>query len=277
MPKKQQRNQHSKQRRALQKRTQRRQKLARRAVHEAAAGGPGGILRRAREYPIAGCWVQRDWQRYGVAVLAVARTQPSDEIVLGRFLVDTYCLGLKQTSFGVNIERTDFDSEVLPRLYQGEPPVSVTVEVAHEIVYGAIEYAESLGFRPHRHFRQSQRILDGPDAYPRSGAIEFGRDGQPTYIAGPYDNQRAVLNRLLENVGRGNFSYFPPGDPPEGLEDLVSEPDDQDLQSPIWIPGHDEGDGTVDEESGLWVPGQPEEAERRDEEPSRSSLWVPGR
>ena len=276
MPKTRQQNQRKKQQRALQKRTRRNVKRTRRAVHDAASERPTSVLRRAREFPFAGLWVQPGWQQYGTASLVVARTQPTDEIVFARFLVDTFCLGVKHTFYGVNIDAARFNSEILPRLFQGEPPTSLTVEVAHEIVYGAIEYAEGIGFRPHRSFRQTQLVLDPPDAHQRGGAIEFGFRGRPAYLPSRDDNQRAVLNRLVQTVGRGNFTYVPVGDPPEGYEDLVEQTGQEDPRSPIWTPGNEPPAGHLDDESGLWSPGQPDEPTSDAEEPSRPSLWVPG-
>ena len=286
MAKKQKRNQHKKLQRALQKRTQRKNKLAQRAIHDSASERPTRILRRAREFPFLGAWVQRDWQQYGIASMVVARTQPDDDIVFGRFLVDTFCLGLKDTFFGVNVESNQFHNDALPRLYQGEPPISISIELAHEIIYGAIEFADGIGFRPHKLFQRTRNILDAEDAHPPTGVIEFGYGGIPTYIPGPNDNQRMVLNRLVDNVGIGNFNYVSAGDPPEGFGELLQQ--DQDVpappvpDSPIWTPEHQAASGNVDSDSGLWVPNQQTrtdddgQGEAQREQPERSTLWVPG-
>ena len=276
MPKTRQQNQRKRQQRALQKRTRRNVKRTRRATQEAAAERPASVLRRAREFPFAGFWVQPDWQEHRTASLVVARTQPTDEIVFARFLVDTLCLGLRQSFYSVGIERDRFDSDILPRLYPGQPPSRLDVEVAHEIVFGAIEFAEGIGLPPHKSFSQSQQVLDPPDAHPRTGAIEFGYEGRPVYIPRGDGNERAVLDRLIQTVGKGNFTYLPVGDPPEGYEELVTELDEEDEESPLWTPRQEAPTGRLDDESGLWTPGQPEEVASDDEESSRSSLWVPG-
>lgn len=288
MAKKQKRKQHKKLQRALQKRTQRKKKLVQRSIHESASERPASMLRRAREFPFLGAWVQRDWQQYGIASMIVARTQPDDNITFGRFLVDTFCVGLKDTFFGVNVEPNQFHNDALPRLYQGEPPVSVSVELAHEIIYGAIEFAEAIGFRPHRLFNRTRNILDTADAQPRSGVIEFGHGGVPTYVPAPGDNQRMVLNRLVENVGIGNFNYVPAGEPPEGFEELFQQNAQAQGQppipaSPIWTPEQQAAQGDVDSDSGLWVPNQQTDApaetssvEEAEQQPERSALWVPG-
>ncbi len=41
--------------------------------------------------------------------------------------------------------------------------------------------------------------------------IEFGRDGVPSCVAGPYDEARSVVIRTLEAaVGEGNYHYLLP-------------------------------------------------------------------
>lgn len=69
----------------------------------------------------------------------------------------------------------------------------VPLELAQHLVLGAVEYARSLGFMPHRDFRRTRRALgswDGPSA------ITFGKDGKPLYVNGPYDDPERVLATL---------------------------------------------------------------------------------
>jgi hypothetical protein len=126
-------------------------------------------------------------------------------------VVDLYCLGIKDayTRTGYSLNR--FERE-LPRMCQGEPE-KISVELAHEIAYGALEYAEKLGFEPHPDFHrlQADLVLDPPDAHPRKNQVAFGKNGKPFYIAGPYDDKykvMAVLNTLRRTVGEGNFDVL---------------------------------------------------------------------
>ena len=86
--------------------------------------------------------------------------------------------------------------------------MSISPVLAHEIVYGGIEYAAQFGFRPHRDFKLSQRVLDPPEAHPRAGTVEFGKDGKPFYISGPYDNPDAIVRQLSRTAGEGNFHFL---------------------------------------------------------------------
>jgi hypothetical protein len=202
------RGEKKKQRKALKKRTSRRQ-----ARQKARAAQPSSTatfhIRHARSYPIDSCWVQGDWEEGGLAVIVVARSQPDGNIVFGNYLVDFYCLGLKDTYNDANVPPGEFRRDHLPKMYRStEPPVEIAPALAHEIIYGAIEYAGQFGFRPHRDFRRSRDILDPPDLHPRSGTVEFGHDGMPLYIQGPYDHAEAIVRRLMRTAGEGNFHYL---------------------------------------------------------------------
>ena len=279
MPKTQQRNQHKKQQRALQKRSQRKKKLARRANQETSPEKSSLVIQHAREFALLGSWVQQDWQQHGIVSLTVARIQPDQSIVFGRFLVDTFCLGLKDTFFGENIEPTQFHNDILPRLYQGLPPVNISNVLAHEIIYGSIEFSEMLGFRPHRLFNRTKHLLESSDTYKPFRVMKFGYQGVPTYIANPDDNELSILRTLRDNVGDGNFNYVPSNAPPSGHEEYL-QPNSEapPAVSSVWAPGKEVTGDRTNYDSGLWVPNQkarPANDNPNREQPDHSPLWVP--
>jgi hypothetical protein len=270
------RNQHKQQQRALRKRTQRKQKMARRQSQEPQRETPARILRRAREMPIEGAWVQEGWQERGAAVVVLARTNSSDNIVFGEYVVDYLCTGVKDTAFATNVSPEVFDNEVIPRLYGGIPPITAAVELVHEIVWGAVEYAETLGLRPPSAFRQSQRILEAPDALPRPDVVVFGYQGRPAYVPAPQDNQAAIIARLIDSVGLGNFYYIPQGDIPDDVMELlqIEQGEGDEAGAPLWTPEGQQTPGSADSGSGLWTPEQQAAQEQPADAPG---LWTPGR
>src|SRR5258708_30949359 len=58
---------------------------------------PQAIIRRARTFPFLECWISANWQKddLGLVQIIVARQQPDGDICFGVYLVDKYCLGLK--------------------------------------------------------------------------------------------------------------------------------------------------------------------------------------
>ena len=80
--------------------------------------------------------------------------------------------------------------------------------MAHQIVYGAIDFASRFGFRPHKDYELSRYILDGRDSFEEVSDIEFGRDGRPLFIASPDDNVPGIIRQLESTAGPGNFDYL---------------------------------------------------------------------
>lgn len=276
MPRKQ-RNQHKRQQRALQKRTKRKQKLARKQSQQPVTLNPRRLLRMARQMPVEGAWVQQGWQEQGIARVLIARTQPNDSIMFGEYIVDYFCTGIKDASYASNVNRETFFNEVIPRLYSGTPPLDIEASLAQEVIWGAVEYAEGLGFDPHRNFREASRILDPFETHTHSGAIDFGYQGLPLYIPAPDDNQVGIIRRLIEAVGLGNFYYMPRGDVPEEVAELLRvEQPEETPDSAIWTPELQQR-GDTDTQSGLWVPGQQPESAPESEQSEQSLIWTPGR
>lgn len=163
------------------------------------------ILEQARQYPFLGSWVMEGWKGQGITPVVVAREQPEDMVVYGAFIVDFYCLGVKNALWKSNLPLKHFQ-RILPELCT-EMPEPCEVSFAHELIYGAVDYARKYGFEPHHDFEKASLVLDPSETHPRKHKIEFGKDGKPLFISGPYDNGRAIVNKLMRTAGEGNFDY----------------------------------------------------------------------
>ena len=121
------------------------------------------------------------------------------------YLLDVYCLGVKNAIGPHNV-----NDQALRRLTNhvfsayNAPPTPAAIELVRDLVLGAAEYAQKLGFAPHPDLQQARAHL-GPWTGP--SAITFGRDGKPTYVSGPYDNPDHVLRTLRRAVGLKGFNY----------------------------------------------------------------------
>jgi hypothetical protein len=141
------------------------------------------------------------------------------------YLIDYWCLGVKDAMGPKKIDRSTFEEmlgEISDRF--GQEFREITLEQARAIVYGANclqqrfarEYAAKFGLQPHWDFEKAKAYLGEPgsdDLAVTEGAplaSEFGRDGKPLFVAGPYDNALAVLARSRTTAGEGNFDFIAP-------------------------------------------------------------------
>ncbi|MGF1568699.1 MAG: DNA-binding response regulator [Nodosilinea sp.] len=153
----------------------------------------------------------------GLAQIIITR-QARNRLLVGSYLVDYWCLGVKNVipprKMGSS-ESILFVKSCAERF--AEPFIEISLAQAQSIVYGAIDYAHGLGFEPHRDFNANAQAHLGlrPDSLI---PIKFGKDGQPFFMSGPYDDSEKILRTLEASVGIGNFHFI------AGLGG--SEPDD---------------------------------------------------
>jgi hypothetical protein len=180
--------------------------------------GPRYYLQHAREYPILGCWIMAGWKKEGITPVVVARQQEPDKVIFAVCLVDLYCLGVKSAFANADYSQPKFQRE-LPQMCSGAPE-QCSVELAHEIIYGGLEYAQRYGFPPHRDLtaQMCDQVLDPPETHARTNHVKFGHKGKPLFVSGPYDDERrikSVINTLMDTAGEGDFDYVAGFGPPD--------------------------------------------------------------
>jgi hypothetical protein len=178
---------------------------------------------------VAGCWVTGHWSdklgvtghtdwpgmsspesesgESGLVGVLVARDTGSTVLACG-FLVDVFCLGVKNTNGPKTVDRRklpDF-ARTFFSAWSHRPPVPAPLELARHIVFGAVDYARSLGFEPHPDFAKSAALLG--DWETGSSDVTFGCDGKPYYINGPRDDTYGTMAKLRQTLGDGNFDYL---------------------------------------------------------------------
>ena len=162
-------------------------------------------------------YIGKNWQEIGIAQVVVWRIRGRGLADMAVFLVDVWCLGVKDVIYdeGVPVAACEaFVRVELPEDFR-EP---FEPACAKALIEGAIAYAERLGFSPHRDFRKGRRVLNGIDAAACTQAFVFGKDGRPCYVPGPDDEDERidrVLAILSARLGDDGFDYEPHDDEPE--------------------------------------------------------------
>ena len=165
------------------------------------------LIKSSDEYPVAACLINPNWRDLGLATIAVARRQPNGRLIMGLYLVDVFCLGLKNTFCNADLPVARFEGDFLAKSFPEQAPISIGINHAKEIIFGAIDYAGKLGFDPHPDFELSRHVL-GTEEWTRQQDIIFGGpDGKPRYISGPDDDARGIIQKLMSRLGREGFDF----------------------------------------------------------------------
>lgn len=175
------------------------------------------IIQRGRTYPVIQCLIDENGYKNGLASIVVVRKMGGDKVAFGSYMVDIFCLGVKDTMYHIMTE--DEKDDFLEDL-----PMNMTdcdFMRAQNIIYGALEYAEDLGFQPQKDFEVSKYLLDDVESIEYI-EMEFGKNGKPLYVAGPFDNVGKITATLRKSVGEGNFEIV------QELDDFDDEEEDYD-------------------------------------------------
>ncbi len=159
-------------------------------------------------------FAHRDFSGRGVASVVVTRTDDAGQLRAGVFLVDLWCLGVKD-AFQAEMPASDWPHQ-LGRILPADQRIALHPACARKLVEGAVAYAESLGFAPHRDYNAARRVFGSVKAADCPETFTFGRKGKPFYLAGPDDDHERVervLRTLTAKVGADGFHYAVPADP----------------------------------------------------------------
>lgn len=145
------------------------------------------ILTRARLLPVYKCLVNENWEKSKLASVIVTRKHSTGNITAGFFLVDLMARGVKDTHYVFNEREVDF----FDNLYERWPmhPEEIPYPLAHNIIYGALEFAEDYNFKPHPDFDITSHILEEDTEEIELMDLEFGVNGKPFIMDGiPLDD-----------------------------------------------------------------------------------------
>lgn len=161
----------------------------------------------------------------GMVVVCRYKTDGSAEA--GVFLVDMWCLGVKNAFYTRFHSPADQQKE-LNRMFRGMVPEPEPAANGRKLVEGAVAYAKSLGFAPASDYKKGARVFGGIQVKDATASYTFGKDGMPYYIAGPDDNSVRILAILQKRMGDSGFRSDIPNEAfSEFMENGFSEDADE--------------------------------------------------
>jgi hypothetical protein len=168
---------------------------------------PARVLRSAQA-PIQHCFLTEAVFEFGIGTLVLARGATPHHLALSSFLIDVFCLGIKDVMFE-SVESEVFEM-CIDATAAGSPLVSVDPSYARKLLRDLAAWSQSIGFTPHRDFAAVERVFGDVNADASDAGFRFGRDGKPVYIPGPNDTAALIRRRvqqLQKYLGDDGFGF----------------------------------------------------------------------
>lgn len=166
--------------------------------------------------PIVACQITEGFQERGFGTLFIAR-----KLTLGRygaafFLLDLWCLGVKDAFFRV-LDAEEYDY-YLEHADEAFPSAPLAPDVARKLLRDTASYGKTNGFFPPDDLADMELVFG--DVAPAETVFTFGVNGRPYYAIGPDDppaRVRRILEQLEFTLGPDGFDYEYPVEEDEGV------------------------------------------------------------
>jgi hypothetical protein len=185
-------------------------------------------MRRMAVAPIHSCLVSEDLSGIGNGYLVLARKAADGRMAMAVFLLDVYCVGVKDV-----VLRVDVASEIerfIDALSRGQPLVAIEPTRARRLLRDLVAWSRSIGLSPHPDYAAAEPLFGDVSVGPGDDSLSFGKNGKPFLIQGPSDTPARIRKRieaLRRTVGDGGFDYMLETEGDDDLfDDEYIDPDD---------------------------------------------------
>jgi len=202
------------------------QKRQKRQLAVQAARRSTAAPRKASQFahlPVHECLIPENLFDVGIGSLIWARRAGGGQLAVSAFVLDVFCLGVKNAMFRGLDERV-YEEEMKPSLTvaaEGVAFQSVHPTCMRKLIEGAVDYASDLGFQPQRDYRDAKGIFGDVDAIACPTRFEYGQNGKPFYIRGPKESiaqAKRIVQQLEKRCGEDNYHYLVAVDDPRDAD-----------------------------------------------------------
>jgi len=187
-----------------------RAKAKKKALARRGPDTPAARIQRAATAPILHCCTTDVLWDEGMSNVLVSRRLNNGSVAYAVFLLDIYCLGVKDVVFDV-VPQSHYDRQVYDKMFEDYQIVELQPEAMRKLIEGAVDYARDIGLSPHADYRKAKLIFGDIDAESSAEEFVYGKDGQPFFIAGPHDSQtrcNQIIRALASHCGPDGFDYM---------------------------------------------------------------------
>jgi hypothetical protein len=228
------------------------QQAARRELARREPRSLSSRVKQASGARILHCCVAEELWEFGIGNVLISRDLGNGAVVFACFLVDIYCLGVKDV-FLHFVPRLRYDQDLYGPMTGQATLIATQPECARKLVEGAVQYASNLGLSPHGDYQVASLIFGDISADACAEEYVFGKDGKPYFVSGPNDSPAKchdILRTLHDRCGPGGFHFLTHLDAAFLPPDVSRESDFEPVQparlfspkpaSPQEVPGQDE-------------------------------------
>lgn len=183
------------------------------------------VRQKARTLKIGKCYITGQFDFAGEGYVIVTRLHTGGNVSMGVFLVDKFCLGVKGAFYRLRIgplDLHDFLSYIETQVGLRE----VSYDEAHNIIYGAVAFAEEAGIKPCKEFGLVSCMLEEDDDKIPLIEYEYGKGGMHYLVAHTQREADKYLPTLRKHLG-DRFDYVI-DDGEDDLDDALDDYDDGD-------------------------------------------------
>ena len=180
------------------------------------------VREKARTLEIGDCFINEDYDEFGLGHIVVTRLHKGGRKTVGVYLVDQYCLGVKDAFYQLRMDDIGYEDfiQTMSREYHLK---RISYNEVHNLIYGAIEFADEAGIAPCKDFALARYILEeDTEAIPLI-EYEYGKDGKHLLVVSSQKEADRYLPVLRANLG-ADFNYIIGDNPFE-----TQEPEEDDL------------------------------------------------
>ncbi|QUB70860.1 hypothetical protein J4864_01140 [Prevotella multiformis] len=163
---------------------------------------------KARMLQKGQCYRSSSLFEAGEGYVIVTRKHMGGKISFAAYLIDTYCVGVKGSFYRLRVEEDEFE-DFLDRASEGDGLIECSYEEAHNIVYGAVEFAGEADIEPDKSFALSRYMLEEDTEDVPLIEYRFGKDGRHFLVASSGFEASRYLPKLKKTYGT-DFKYITP-------------------------------------------------------------------
>lgn len=163
------------------------------------------ILTKARLLPVYKCFVTKDWKTAGMSNVLVMRRHVNGNCTAGIYLVDLFCLGIKDSAYFFN----EPEAAIIEKTVGADDSLEeINYNLAHNIIYAGHDFAIEFDIKPHKSFAITKYILEEDnDEIPIVEIHTGDKKGMPHLLVNEQYNYGPVLQKLKKHAGEGNYTF----------------------------------------------------------------------